>query len=199
MPRPEHRPSDLRVRPFPVPTTEEWREPEGVLRRMYEAAEEHAIEASEWYLRDRVRKKTASRLLRGLAVVLGAAGGLQPLITVAMSGKSSGWGYVFLALAGTCVAFDHFLGLSSRWMRDMITAQRIQRRLRQFQIDWAGLNARQAMNAEASRPDVPGYLDLLRGFLIDVSDITINETAEWVSEFQAGIAQLQGQTSASGR
>jgi hypothetical protein len=198
-PRSGRRPLDLRVRPFPVPSPEEWREPEAVLRRMYDAAEGYAIEAAEWYLHDRVRKKTFSRLLRGLAVVFGAAGGLQPLITVAMSGKSSGWGYVCLALAGACVAVDHFLGLSSRWLRDMVTAQRIQRRLQRFQIDWTALNA-QAAAAQPEEPvDVPAYLDLLRGFVLDVSDITINETSEWVSEFQAGIAQLQGQSSAGGR
>ncbi|MFF5112378.1 SLATT domain-containing protein [Streptosporangium sp. NPDC000509] len=182
------RQADLVARTFPLVSTEEWRAPEEVLRRMYLEAEGRAIEAYTWYMRDRVRKRASSKILRGVAIVLAAAGGLQPLASAAGAGGGLGWGYILLASAGVCVAFDHFLGLSSRWMRDMVAAQEIQSRLHDFQLDWAVLNARDALD-QRSIP-VEEYLELLRTFITDLSAIVTRETNEWVTEFQSGLAQL---------
>ncbi|MEU4831736.1 SLATT domain-containing protein [Streptosporangium sp. NPDC023615] len=159
-----------------------------LLRRMYLEAEERAIEAYTWYIRDRVRKRVSSKALRGAAIVLAAAGGLQPLASAAGAGGGLGWGYVLLASGGVCVAFDHFLGLSSRWMRDMVCAQEIQSRLHAFQLDWAVLNARDA--AEQRPVPVEEYLELLRVLITDLSATIIGETGEWVAEFRSGLAQL---------
>jgi hypothetical protein len=172
---------------------EQWREPDAALRRMYLDAQARAIEAYDWYLADRLRKRTWSWLLRAAAIILAAAGGLQPLISAASSRMSFAWGYVLLALAGISIGFDHFLGLSSGWMRDVAAAQRVQRRLQEFQLDWATLNARDALTPELAGVDVSGYLDLLRSFVTDMSAIMMEETAEWVAEFQSGISQLTSQ------
>ncbi|MEU8198953.1 SLATT domain-containing protein [Microbispora amethystogenes] len=186
---------DLGTRPFPLLTPEEWREPGDALRRMYENAQARAMETADWYLDDRVRMRLASQVLRGLAILLAAAGGLQPLAAAAggtagaqLGGGNLAWGYVLLAGAGVCVALDRILGLSSRWMRDITTAQKIQQRLVDFQFDWADLNARDAMGP--GPVPVHDYLALLRAFLSDVSSITQEETSEWVNEFQSAVAQL---------
>ena len=162
---------------------------------MYTDAENRAIEAYNWYLADRLRKRTWSRMLRALAIILAAAGGLQPLISAASSRMSFAWGYVLLASAGICVGFDHFFGISTRWMRDVVTAQKIQHRLQEFQLDWAAMDAGDAFTPKADSADVHKYLDLLRKFVTDVSSIMMDETAEWVAEFQTGISQLRHQTS----
>lgn len=184
------RPKDIRVAPFPQITAAEWREPAEVLDRLYRETESHAIEVADWYLRDRQWKRRLSLTLRAGAIVLAAGGALQPLISAAGSGHELGWGYVLLASGGACVAFDHFFGLSTRWMRDVVTAQRVQRRLLKFQYDWAALSA---WAAPATPETVPEHLDLLRLFVQEVSDITVAETAEWVDEFQTGISQMKSQ------
>jgi hypothetical protein len=142
--------------------------------------------------------RLASQVLRGLAILLAAAGGLQPLAAAAggttgaqLGGGNLAWGYVMLAAAGVCVALDRILGLSSRWMRDITTAQKIQQRLVDFQFDWAELNARDAVGPEPV--PVHDYLTLLRAFLSDISSITQEETSEWVNEFQSAVAQLTNQ------
>ncbi len=189
---------DLRTHPFPLLTPDQWREPGDSLRRMYENAQARAMEAADWYLDDRVRMRFASQVLRGLAILLAAAGGLQPLAAAAggttgeqLGGGNLAWGYVLLAAAGVSVALDRILGLSSRWMRDIMTAQKIQQRLVNFQFDWAELNARDSLGAEPV--PVHDYLALLRAFLSDISSITQEETSEWVSEFQSAVAQLTNQ------
>jgi hypothetical protein len=127
-----------------------------------------------------------------LSVLLAAAGGLIPLANVTTGQSVSGWGYLLLAGAGVCFGFDRFLGLSAGWMRDMTTAQRIQRRLQSFQFDWMALDAASAVSGTAAV--VEPYLTLLRGFSMDLSDIMIEETSEWVSEFQSGLQVLEAQT-----
>jgi hypothetical protein len=171
---------------------ERWKQPEAVLAELYNDAESRAIEACEWYLTDRRGKKNASRLLRALAVLLASAGGLIPLANVTTGQSVSGWGYVLLAGAGVCFGFDRFLGLSAAWMRDMTTAQRIQRRLQLFQFDWTALDAARA--ADGAGGAVGPYLTLLRDFATDLSDLMIEETGEWVSEFQSGLQVLEAQT-----
>ena len=189
--RGDSRRRDLPARSFPLVDADQWRQPEAMLRRLYLDAEARAIEAYEWYLRDRLKMRTASRTLRGLSVALAAGGGLVPLAGVAAGNGPSGWGYVLLVLAGVCVGFDHFLGLSSRWMRDMVTAQKIQLQLQEFQLDWAAMNAQDAVR---TGPDVQQYLGLLRGFTTGLSRVMAEETADWVTEFQSGLQQLQSQT-----
>jgi hypothetical protein len=196
--RPARRQRDLRTHRFVLLSPEQWRAPDEALRRMYEIAEGRAIENAEWYLDDRMRKRVPSQILRGLAILLGAAGALQPLIATAGGAQNDSgnlaWGYVLLAAAGVCIGFDHFLGLSSGWMRDMVTVQKIQRRLVEFQLDWAALNAHDAIGPE--RTPVHHYLELLRSFMADISLITSEETSEWVSDFQNAVSQLNNQTGA---
>lgn len=187
------RKNDLTPQPFPVVAAERWQQPEAVLTELYEDAQSRAIEACEWYLADRVGKKNASRLLRGAAVLLASAGGLIPLANVTTGQAVSGLGYILLAGAGVCFGFDRFLGLSSGWMRDMTTSQHIQRRLQVFQFDWAALDAARAGDPAAVA--VEPYLTLLREFAADLSDLMIEETGEWVSEFRSGLQVLEAQAS----
>lgn len=186
---------DLSARKFPLLSGEQWRNSETILHELYLEVESRAVEACDWYMRDRLHRRAFSRLLRGLAIVFATAGGTVPLVSVTGGGHPSGWGYVFIALAGASVGFDHFLGLSSGWMRDVVTAQKIQKRLQIFQLDWAGMNAHDAFASGVHVVEVNRYLDLIASFVGDLSAIMIEETGEWVAEFQSGVAQLQSQAS----
>lgn len=99
---------DMTIRPFPVLVAEQ--QPEVVLQRLREWAEGQAEDSVAWYLRDKAIRRTASRILRGCAILLGIAGGVVPLVSAASAGRGASWGYVLLAMAGGCLAFDHFLG-----------------------------------------------------------------------------------------
>jgi hypothetical protein len=182
---------DLTARPFPVVDAARWQDPPQVLGELYQHVQARAIETSDWYLTGRRGKKMASRTLRVLAVLLASAGGLVPLANVTAGQAASGWGYILLAGAGVCFGLDRFLGLSAGWMRYMLTAQRVQRRLSVFQFDWTAL---EAATAAASAVDPGPYLELLRTFSIDLSDIVLGETGEWVADFQSGLTALEAQT-----
>jgi hypothetical protein len=182
---------DLRPGPFPTVAMDQWNDTEAALTQLYRYAEGRAIEATEWYLADKRGKRSWSRGLRLLAILLVTAGALQPLLDAAAPGPSrTAWGYVLLALAAACIGFDRFFGLSSGWMRSMTCAQALERRLEQLQYDWAAECARSATRTVDPK-QVQNRLALLRVFSDDMAALLQQETASWVLEFQSSLLRLE--------
>lgn len=182
---------DMTVRPFPKLAGEE--RPEVVLDQLREWAEGHAEDSIAWYLRDKAVRRKISRVLRGCAILLGVAGGVVPLASAARSASDGSWGYVLLATAGGCLAFDHFFGLSSAWMRDISAAQAIQRGLTEFRLDWAAtvLPAADPGGSGAPASDVLRRREaLIRTLVMRTADLVEAETGEWLSEFRSNIGDL---------
>lgn len=194
-PRRRWRRGDLTPVPMPMLTVDDWRNPVVALDTLRRWAEQEAAEAVTWYLRDKTGKRLGSRVLRALAIVLAAAGAIAPLLAAGTASRTN-WGYVLLALAAACVAFDHFFGLSSGWLRDVATAQALQRRLAQFRFAWVAANADQALRSAYSA-DVPRRLELVERFVADVADLVSGETGDWRVEFQANLNRFDSQRAAA--
>lgn len=159
-------------------------------------AEARAVETILWYLRDKQPKRWASRLLRAGAVVFAVAGGVLPLLTATVHGIDPSLGYVFLALAAGCVAFDHFFGLSAGWIRDIIALQALQGALTRFHLDWARWQAARASEEQGTASgseSVGAGLELISGLIDGIGKVTEAETAQWVSEFSSSVAALRQQ------
>ncbi len=129
------RPGDLTGRPFPLG---DWGEPAPRLDELYRWVEQGALETAAWYLADRVWKRRGARALRTGAALGAVSGAALPLLdlTGVMSGVAP-WGYLAMLVAVACVAADRFFGVTSGWIRDVATAQAVQRRLQVLQFDWA--------------------------------------------------------------
>lgn len=172
----------------------QWAEPYEALGQLCGWAERYATTAMNWYLRDKQVKRWASRLLRAMAVLFAVGGGIVPL--VGGVGGSSNAGYVLIALAAGCVAFDHFFGLSSGWMRDISTAQALQDRLATFHLGWVRWQASgvdlqsQDQISEHLRPNIQDALELINGLVVDVGRLTEAETTQWITNFNSSIAML---------
>jgi hypothetical protein len=192
-PRPNRRRRrrDLRPGPFPTAGLEQWQDTEAALTQLYRYAEGRALEAVDWYLADKRGKRSWSRGLRLLAILLVTAGALQPLLDAVVGGPSrTAWGYVLLATAAACIGFDRFFGLSSGWMRSITCAQALERRLEQLQYDWAAECARSAARTVDPK-QVQNRLALLRVFSDDVAALLQQETTTWVLEFQSSLLRLE--------
>jgi hypothetical protein len=181
---------DLSLSPMIVLSVEDWRNPTAALDTLRQWAEQEAGDAITWYLRDKTTKRFAARTLRALAIVLAVAGAVAPLLT-AGTGVNGNWGYVLLGLAAGCLAFDHFFGLSSGWLRDMSTAQALHRRLVAFRFAWVGANAEQALSSTYDA-NVRHRLTLVEDFVADLAGLVSAETGEWLAEFQTKVAKLPG-------
>ncbi|WP_393063609.1 SLATT domain-containing protein [Streptomyces sp. LN549] len=189
---------DLTGTPFPLG---DWGEPAQRLDELYRWVEADALRTADWYLGDRVWKRRGARALR-LGTAAGAvAGAALPLLdlTGALHG-AAGWGYLSLLLGAACMACDRYFGLTSGWIRNLATAQAVQRRLQVLQFDWASECVREVLGpAEGTASEAAERcLGVLRRFSEDITELVRSETADWMVEFRAGPAPMGMQTLVSG-
>ncbi|MEY9993099.1 hypothetical protein ABIE67_005131 [Streptomyces sp. V4I8] len=192
------RPGDLTGRAFPLG---DWGEPAVRLHELYRWVERGALDTAAWYLADRVWKRRGARALRGGAAAGAVVGAALPLLD--LTGVASGvapWGYLALLLAVACMAVDRFFGVTSGWIRDVATAQAVQRRLQMLQFDWATESVREVLGpAEGTASEAAERcLGVLRRFSEDVSELVRAETADWMVEFRTGSAPLGIQSAMAG-
>lgn len=166
---------------------------EQAIPELFVLADAHAQAALDWYARSKRRKSLASRAIRCLAIIAGVLGGLAPI--VAGSGVLPGSanelaitqaGYLLIGLAAGMLALDHFMGLSSGWMRYIVTMMTIERLRAEFAMDWGRMRRRQA-----SAPDIVSFLDRALAFRTAVMDAMESETNNWVVEFRTSISDLE--------
>ncbi|MGW5651399.1 SLATT domain-containing protein [Streptomyces humi] len=184
------RPGDLTGRAFPLG---DWGEPAERLDELYRWVERGALETAEWYLADRVWKRRGARALRSGAAVGAVLGAALPLLDLTgVVGGVAPWGYLALLTAVACVGVDRFFGVTSGWIRDMATAQAVQRRLQVLQFDWASESVREVLGpAEGTASEAAERcLGVLRRFSEDVTELVRTETADWMVEFRTGSAPL---------
>ncbi|MFD7281332.1 SLATT domain-containing protein [Streptomyces sp. NPDC059862] len=184
------RPGDLAGRAFPLG---DWAEPAERLDELYRWVERGALDTAAWYLADRVWKRRAARSLRGGAALGAVAGAALPLLDLSrVVGGAAPWGYLALLLAVACVAVDRFFGLTSGWIRDVATAQAVQRRLLALQFDWASESVREVLGpTEGTASEAAERcLSVLRRFTEDVTELVRTETADWMVEFRTGAGPL---------
>ncbi|MEU6987100.1 SLATT domain-containing protein [Streptomyces sp. NPDC046324] len=181
---------DLTGTPFPLG---DWGEPAERLDELYRWVESNALRTAEWYLSDRVWKRRCARALRAgtaLGVVAGAA--LPLLDLTGAADGAAGWGYLSLLLGAACMACDRYFGLTSGWIRDVATAQAVQRRLQALQFDWASESVREVLGpTEGTASEAAERcLGVLRRFSEDVTELVRAETADWMVEFRSGPTPL---------
>ncbi|MBT2379134.1 hypothetical protein AMK21_05215 [Streptomyces sp. CB00316] len=189
---------DLTGRPFPLG---DWGEPAERLDGLYRWVESGALATADWYLHDRAWKRRGARALR-LGTAAGAvAGAALPLLdlTGTLSG-SAGWGYLSLLLGAACMGCDRYFGLTSGWIRNLATAQAVQRRLQVLQFDWASECVREMLGpSEGTASEAAERcLGVLRRFSEDITELVRSETADWMVEFRAGPAPMGTQALVSG-
>ncbi|MEU8567033.1 SLATT domain-containing protein [Streptomyces pathocidini] len=190
----EQRDGDLLGLPFPLG---DWGEPAERLEELYLWVESRALRTADWYLADRRRKRRAARALRLATAVAGSVGIALPLMDLTgLLGNGAGWGYLALLAAAVCTGCDRFFGLTSGWMRDVATAQAVQRRLEALQFDWASESVREILGpTEGTASEAAERcLTVLRRFAEDVSELVRSETTDWMVEFRAGSAPLLTQS-----
>ncbi|WP_308120256.1 SLATT domain-containing protein [Streptomyces bambusae] len=181
---------DLTGRPFPLG---DWGEPAERLDELYRRVEDDALRTAAWYLSDRAWKRRGARVLRAGAAVGAVTGAALPLLELTGSVPgAAAYGYLSLLLGAACVACDRFFGLTSGWMRDVATAQAVQRRLQTLQFDWASENVREVLGpTEGTASEAAERcLTVLRRFSEDITELVRSETADWMVEFRSGPTPL---------
>lgn len=166
------------------------------LDEIYKYALEEANKASDWYWRNKRWKAIPSRIIRFLAWILAAVGGLLPVLGYLLphagdSPKLSNglWASLLLGLAAALFGLDKAFGYSTGWARYVLTASSIRKALEEFRMDWTELRAK-AGNPLTAENVVP-LLDRAKKFRIEIEALVLQETKEWVAEFQTNLAQME--------
>nr|WP_233521605.1 SLATT domain-containing protein [Streptomyces triticagri] len=182
-------------RPFPLG---DWGAPADRLDELYRWVEANALRTAGWYLADRSWKRRLARTLRSGTALGALVGAALPLLdlTAAADGAAP-WGCLALLLAVACFGCDRYFGLTSGWIRDVATAQAVQRRLQALQFDWASESVREVLGpAEGTASEAAERcLGVLRRFSEDVTELVRSETADWMIEFRSGPSPLLIQSS----
>ncbi|MGV9913056.1 SLATT domain-containing protein [Streptomyces tendae] len=184
------RPGDLTGRAFPHG---DWTLPAERLDELYRWVERGALDTAAWYLADRVWKRRGAVLLRSGAAAGAAAGAALPLLDlVGAVGGAAPWGYLALLWAVACVAGDRYFRVTAGWMRNVATAQAVQRRLQALQFDWASESVREVLGpADGTASEAAERcLLVLRRFSEDVTELVRAETADWMVCFRPGPGPL---------
>jgi hypothetical protein len=181
---------DLDLAAFP-PLTWSRNEIRRSLDELYAWSERLATDAINWYLTEKRRKARRSRGLRALALLLATAGGAVPVVALATGRPAAGnWGFLLLALAAGCWAFDRFFGYSSSWLRYMATATSLRTQLVEYQTAWAKEMVAMAAR-EPDRTDAVRLIDFVRTFAWNVNDTIRVETEAWLVEFHTRLTELE--------
>ncbi|MGA9567249.1 MAG: SLATT domain-containing protein, partial [Candidatus Korobacteraceae bacterium] len=102
------------------------------------------------------------------------------------------WGFVLIAIAAGCLAYDRFSGYSSAWLRYMATAIRIRAQLSDFQLERVRWLATLGPE-EPSNESVLLMIDIVQSFIQGVNEDISSETQSWLAEFNATLSDLKSQ------
>jgi len=171
------------------------------LTAVYEFVVKRAVAASNWYWGRKKSKAAFSQAIRFAAWLLAGVAGLLPILGALQVKPGTPApanaplltnGLLASILVGTAAALlglDKIFGFSSGWTRYVLTGTMIGKSLEQFRIEWAGLKAR-----AGDTPAVEAVLPLIERaaqFLAEIQGLVLQETKEWVTEFQSNLAQME--------
>lgn len=158
---------------------------------------EQADISTSWYWKNKKWKARLSQAIRFLAWILAAVGGLLPVIGSLFASPNSKWAglnnglwaSLLLGIAAAMVGLDRAFGYSSGWARYVLTATNIRKSLEEFRMDWADLLAK--AGASPTPDQIEALIERARKFRVDVEALVLQETKDWITEFQSSMAQME--------
>jgi hypothetical protein len=168
-----------------------------------------AGKSSDWYWRAKRWKARPSYVIRFSAWVLASIAGLLPIIAGLVPPTPSGqtpqglaalhlgnglWASLLLGIAAALYGLDKTFGFSSGWARYVLAATNIRKMLEEFRMEWAELMAKAGTSLTAD--NVVPLLERAKKFRSDVEGLVLQETKDWVTEFQSNMAQMEKDVSA---
>ena len=161
------------------------------LKSLRKEVEAKAIDAIDWYIKRKQIKSIGSKILRIGAILFILIGAMLPILKGIdwLQLEDCHYGYIALALAGTCIVIDKFMGFSSSWMRYMTTGISLQKALIDFQTDWMLMWAEVTDNTPTVEQQ-RRLLQRIKSFRLKIITEIERETQLWTNEFQSNLSQM---------
>jgi hypothetical protein len=161
-------------------------------------AESVADQAISWYLRHKRWKARFSRTFQLVALTATALAGLLPVlvqvfgIQIGANANTGLWSAALVGLAASVIGLDKAFGFSSGWARYVLTATTMRKALQEFRVDWTLLLAQ--AGEKPSAEDILKLINRAKDFCVLIEGLVLQETKDWVTEFQSNMAQLEKET-----
>lgn len=174
--------------------------PNESLKEIHDYAIDQAIKSIDWYWKHKGAKALFSQTVRFFAWVLAAVSGILPIIANlykadANNALSPLVPSLLLGIAAALLGLDKAFGYSTGWARYVLTATNIRKALEQFRLDWAELMMQSGISAQPANPitatQVAPLIECAKQFRIEVENQVLQETKEWITEFQTNTAQME--------
>jgi hypothetical protein len=162
------------------------------LQELLKYVETEAQKTISWYWRNKRTKSFLSQWIQFLAVVLTSAAAIIPIIGQVLhyeTLKNALWASLLVGLAAALLALDKAFGFSSGWARYVMAATNIRKSLEEFRMDWAVLIAKSCPSPTPEQAEA--LIQRAKEFRVAVEGMVLQETKDWVTEFQNNIAQLE--------
>jgi hypothetical protein len=159
------------------------------IKFLYETVQAKYLSVISWYLQRKSSARITARRLRRLAIMLTTIGAAGFVVTAMNAGEQ--WAKVLgtsssalLVLAAGLIAYDRFFGFSSSWIRFILTALLLQKKLNAFQTVFNQLSL-------AKTQDQNEILKLKMEKIQDAYEFLYsqlqNEAHQWADEFRGNL------------
>ncbi|KKO18772.1 MAG: SLATT domain-containing protein [Candidatus Brocadia sp.] len=162
------------------------------LKKLYEYVVRETRKAITWYDEKRRSKRVWGYSLRMSAIIVTGVSGVIPVLSQIFLTERLNplWATIAIAVAAILIALDRFAGLTSGWVRYMITQMELDRLLETFCFDWE--KNRLAYSGSVSTPEqAKEALLLCKEFILKIREMVKNETQMWASEFQTALKEIE--------
>jgi hypothetical protein len=170
------------------------------LAEIHNYAIDQAIKSIDWYLKHKGAKAFFSQTVRFFAWVLTAVSGILPIIANLYADEKNTLRSplvpsLLLGIAAALLGLDKAFGYSTGWARYVLAATNIRKALEQFRLDWAELMAQSGISAQPANPvtatQVAPLIECAKQFGIEAENLVLQETKDWITEFQTNTAQME--------
>lgn len=171
------------------------------LTEIHNYAIDQAIKSTDWYWKHKGAKAFFSQTVRFFAWILAAVSGILPILANLFSADQNKWFHsplvpsLLLGIAAALLGLDKAFGYSTGWARYVLAATNIRKTLEQFRLDWAELMAQSGISAQPATPiaatQVAPLIECAKQFRVEVENLVLQETKDWVTEFQTNTAQME--------
>ncbi len=153
-----------------------------------------AIDAFNWYAREKKHKQQMAKLLRLLAILITAAAGIIPILLemYPRNGNplfSPAWVSVAIAIAGVLVLLDRFGGFSTGWPRFIDAMLKIQYAIAEFDLDCAQLKL-DCSEEIPPKDQTAALIARCKKLVTQVNSVVMDETRSWDNEFKDVLSKL---------
>ena len=171
------------------------------LKEIHDYAIDQAIKSIDWYWKHKGAKAFFSQSVRFFAWILAAVSGILPIVANLYKADANNpfqsplVPSLLLGIAAALLGLDKAFGYSTGWARYVLTATNIRKTLEQFRLDWAELMAQSGISGQGNNPvtatQVAPLIECAKQFRIQVENQVLQETKDWITEFQTNTAQME--------